>query len=421
MFLARDALKWAFGSNTRTNGTRLEVDDNTTIQTYDYTAATSVSIGDDSGTGATAAATTTTAEPNTEFYDQHDMIISFEHFERLDETYNLRRGETLEFYYRVMDVYQPYLLSCGDNPDDLMRTVNAFIDQYLAYLYPMSPSSSSSSSSLAATETDSLVEIAIDRPSTVCFPWLYYQPLPESNERHCFTVDGDECSTFLVNSKLDFIYASVMEMALVDILRRKENQLYNERRVNWPSFLGDCIVDLDANVQYYRDQALFTYKGSGSDAVNALPLGEPSPGQDDGYDNDPDDIFRQSTPSTTTTTTTTTTTPPPPTRYQSHEMVIYTKRSSSFYTWCHTLLHQTNDAFVTFSEETMRNSVIPFQQVLLFCGKQTGFIAKHCIESPSPNDAFVSVAADEMNDWLVLPIWLYLLWHLESTRSSTKQ
>jgi len=74
---------------------------------------------------------------------------------------------------------------------------------------------------------------------------------------------------------------------------------------------------------------------------------------------------------------------------------------------------------VEFSDETMRATSIPFQQVLLLCGRYAGFVTKHCTTARALKDDFVTVESATLGEWVVMPIWHYFMYQLATTLEAT--
>ena len=360
-----------------------------------------------------------------------DIRINMEYFCKLEETHGLKMGELSTFYLNVNDWFGYQIMACLNSPDDFSALVTTYIDRYLVYLYMYPEDHVFNMPWVTTGPNNAAAEIVIslgdDAPTvdatasavadTITFPCLFYVPAFEDAESHCLALDGDDCQTYMVNARLDLVYSTIYERALIDILRRRNTQMWHGTGAN---IADDRLHMIDDHARYYREQMTYTYKGSGSEAATPNYQYDRQQQQQQPPLDDFDRALAcagsetQSTTTSSTTTTTTTTVnthQPYDQRRQSHEMVIYTKRGSAFYRRCCELLYgDASASVVAFSTETARTASIPFQQVLLMCGQQPGFQKRHCQQPQSPDDTCVTVTRADASDWVVVPVWHYLLW-----------
>ena len=390
-------------------------------------------------TGGTTAGTTNQneayVETNQWFYD--DQTINYEYFEQLERTNGMRVNEMIQFYCGVRQSYEYEVLSCNNNLDELRTTVESFIDRFLFYIYepPVINTLACASSeghqqqqhqsTMAGTE-DTIIEVNLRssadditssslpalRDEVINFPTLYYAvPESDSVSDYCMPLDGDDCTAYLVSSKIDLIYASVFEQALIDILRRKQQSLLAQKKFQQSDYMTDRLRDLDMYAQVYREQAVFTYRGNGCDAPTPQTLLAATDHASSSMATTEKLVMDTGDPGVQSPA------PHTPQNYDSrkraNEMIIYTKRSSLFYRTCVDTHRAQSQLRVAFTEDMIRAAPVSFQQVLFMCGQQGGFIARHAPQTPHKDESdFVTVRYSETGDWVALPVWHYLLWCL---------
>lgn len=292
-----------------------------------------------------------------EFYNEETEMPFFDELERL---YNFKNGELSTFYNNVMDAYSPELLSIGNAP---VRRVKNFMHRYLSYLLPP-PDPYSKNHVINIDNGLSFNNNTNDESGNAPFPWLVYEA---DNSTHVKCIDGEECSTFLVDSKLDYVYAYVMEKAIIDLLGMQCDQL---------ALLVSETEDINASLDYLED-SLKLYRARSKLKYNYCA--------DDGSDH----------------------AQIPMSRYCSNAYVIYTKKSSPFMVSCYNLI--INQELITFSDDTLKVESVPFQQVLLLCGRTPSFITKHC-QTDHVNRTVVVSSNTDLHDWVSVPIWFYLFY-----------
>ena len=304
----------------------------------------------------------TTGESSTDqYYDDDNEGIPHDeegnldqaYFDEFEDLYGFKNGALLEFYQRVREAYAFELMSTKSK--DIMIAVDTFIHRFLTHLSPPLVDHGKNGVYIGTSEI---------KEDTITFPRIISSD--SALDVHCIDTETDYC-TFLVDSKLDFVYSYIMELAIIDTLTHQAESLLGKRQNNdYNAELSQSRLDaLEQSRLRYRRRAEFKYIYCTADGSDHSRLNS---------------------------------------RFCSNSKVIYTKRSSEFYRACFARIE--NQPHITFSHVTLHDESIPFQQVLLLCGHTSAFIAKHC---PSTEDACVVTATSDAHDWVSLPIWFYLL------------
>lgn len=285
-------------------------------------------------------------------WENHEENENADFFAELERVHAFKLGELMEFYNAVRDSYRNEIDS--DRLKTIVQLILLYVDNFLGYLIP--------------PMDDPSIQIN-EKPEIRAYPPLIYVKRDEMTMNgYCRSLDN-ECTTFMIDRRLDFIYAYTIEKAIIDVLKKKARQ-YRRRDAS----LDSLLTEIDRLEESYRTRLNFRY------------INRPSPFSSG--------AIHDITPET-----------------QANAWLIYTRRSSSFFKNCMKIL-QNNEYHLSYNDKALSIEPIPFQQVLLLCGNCPGFIEKYRIES---NEQTFNVSIKNADDWITVPIWFSLFNQSESS------
>lgn len=287
-------------------------------------------------------------------YDEDDYIF----FEKLETAHQFYPDELLGFYHTVREAYVYELISTNvRNIQTFKQSVNAFVQNFLGYIFTQSVNNEE--------EEKGAIDLR-DIQTQRTYPRLMYQHSNDKTQSLLASCIDDECYTFRIDRRLDFVYAYVLEKGILDTLKKKGDQLIQYQSPE-SDFIEGLLIDIETLKETYRRR------------VNSQYV----------------DQVRQSmlTPET-----------------MSDSWVIYTRRSSVFFQTCMAFVKKyETDTNIVYSYETLRIEPIPFQQVLLLCGTHPGFI-ETCILNGEQKESPITVNTEVADDWVSVPIWFTLFY-----------
>lgn len=255
-------------------------------------------------------------------------------FHQLEYVHEFGKGELHSFYNQACDLYSyevPSLREC----ESVRKEIDQFVYHFLSYLLPPIDSDATN----VPLEAEPLVR-------------TYPRIIQTTQNVELCRPMGD--STFMVNRRLDFIYAYIIEKAIVDTLK-KRTRIYCRKERSLDRYLHQ----IEALQEEYRTR------------VNARYIQRP--------------VCEER-------------------KEEADSWVLYTRRSSPFYKKCIERL-TSNETGLHYTEEALQIERIPFQQVLLMCGDTPGFIEE---QATTQTESTFDVSISNADEWLSVPIWFSL-------------
>jgi hypothetical protein len=295
-----------------------------------------------------------------EYNDEGDEEGEVGH-EEYDEWRNgYERDETDDAFFHDLEVAHQF------NQGELSTFYYAVRE---AYLYEL-PSTNSHAVENMSRDINTFVRnflsyltIGYQNQSTMrCYPRLIYTNHLELTQSLAPSqIDRD---TFKVDRRLDFVYAYVIEKGIIDTLKFKGEQIIQYQSEEY-RFIEDLLLELDSFKEIYRTRVNSQYVSQ--DRQSMLTA---------------DKI--------------------------SDSWIIYTKRSSNFFTQCMATIKERQGESLIYTYETLRIEPIPFQQVLLLCGAYPNFLEDHTVNIQKEGPINTNIT--DADDWVSVPIWFSLLY-----------
>ena len=286
----------------------------------------------------------------------------------LEDNYVFPHDELHQFYCTTSNAYIYELLSAGNK---IPEQVDTFISRFLAYLLP-SPSEQNLKDAIdIGTYAQTCDRITF--PRITCDAYAHYA--------QC--LDGDQCSTYLVDSRLDFVYGYVMQKAIVDTLYAQCSVMLKKIAISDPT------THITVNTRLHCiEQGLQDYRECADRRYVHCPIDESGT------------EFHTSTETGS--------------RSCARCHVIYTKRSSAFFQYRYKIIKE--QAILSYPDDTLEVETLPFQQVLMLCGQTSSFTKKHCAMETDAQTFVVST--EDAHDWIsVSSAFLLIGMHTTSSNS----
>lgn len=199
--------------------------------------------------------------------------------------------------------------------------------------------------------------------------------------------DENECSTFLIDSKLHLIYSYTIEKALLQTLKKKSDMLLYGPTSFYQKMIVkalDYLIPIQEERVIYRVGSYQKYY-----EMSSYPYAEED------------------------------------TELHPGTWVIYTKRSSKFFKTVQK--HISNkDHPIRFSNEYCEIQSLSFQVVLFLCGNHLNFKKRHCIieneisdhNSSSPY-SIINIKPKDASDWIIVPLWYLSIYSAITKNNNT--